>query len=91
MDNHSRRHAETHSRHEKGATLRIANDRQEVDYYYHLPSKPWLKTEDSAEFSGMNHNILGGFLDERPTIYASGTGKGTFRSFRYWFQPNESA
>lgn len=76
-----------HSRQEKGATratLRIVNDRQEVDYYYRLPGKAWVKTEDSAEFSGMNHNVLGGFLDVRPAIYASGSGKATFRSFRYW-------
>jgi len=76
-----------HSRQEKGATratLRIVNDRQEVDYYYRLPGKKWIKTEDSAEISGMHHNVLGGFLDVRPAIYASGSGKATFRAFRYW-------
>lgn len=76
-----------HSRQEKGATratLRIVNDRQEIDYYYRLPGKPWVKTEDSVEISGMHHNVLGGFLDVRPAIYASGTGKAIFRAFRYW-------
>jgi beta-xylosidase len=76
-----------HSRQEKGATratLRIVNDRQEVDFYYRLPGKPWAKTPDSVEISGMHHNVLGGFLDVRPAIYASGSGKATFRGFRYW-------
>ena len=76
-----------HSRQEKGATratLRIVNDRQEVDFYYRLPGKPWVRTPDSSEISGMHHNVLGGFLDVRPAIYASGSGKATFRSFRYW-------
>lgn len=76
-----------HSRQAKGAaraTLRVVNDRQEVDYYYRLPGKAWVRTEDSAEISGMHHNVLGGFLDVRPAIYASGAGKATFRGFRYW-------
>ena len=76
-----------HSRQEKGATratLRIVNDRQEIDFYYRLPGKPWVRTQDSVEISGMHHNVLGGFLDVRPAIYASGSGKATFRAFRYW-------
>jgi beta-xylosidase len=76
-----------HSRQEKGATratLRVVNDRQEIDFYYRLPGKPWVKTQDSAEISGMHHNVLGGFLDVRPAIYASGSGKATLRGFHYW-------
>jgi xylan 1,4-beta-xylosidase len=76
-----------HSRQEKGATratLRVVNDRQEVDFYYRLPGKAWVRTPDSVEISGMHHNVLGGFLDVRPAIYASGSGKATFRGFRYW-------
>lgn len=76
-----------HSRQEQGATratLRIVNDRQEVDFYYRLPGKPWVRTPDSVEISGMHHNVLGGFLDVRPAIYSSGSGHATFRQFRYW-------
>ena len=76
-----------HSRLEKGltrATLRIVNDRQEIDFYYRLPGQPWRKTQESAEISGMDHNVLGGFLDVRPAVYAVGQGKATFRAFRYW-------
>jgi xylan 1,4-beta-xylosidase len=75
------------SRYEKGAaraTFRIVNDRQEIDFYYRLPGQPWRKTQESAEISGMDHNVLGGFLDVRPAVYAVGQGKATFRAFRYW-------
>jgi len=76
-----------HSHMEKGATratLRIVNDNQEVDFYYRLPGHPWRRTVESAEISGMNHNVLGGFLDVRPALCAYGSGKATFRAFRYW-------
>jgi beta-xylosidase len=75
------------NRREKGAaraTLRIVNDRQEIDFYYRLPGQSWRKTPESAEISGMQHNVLGGFLDVRPAVYACGSGKATFRNFRYW-------
>ena len=66
------------------ATLRIVNDRQEIDFYYRLPGQPWQKTPESAEIEGMQHNVLGGFLDVRPAVYAVGSGKAIFRNFRYW-------
>lgn len=75
-----------HSYTAKGATraeLCVVNDRQEVDFYYRLPGRPWQRTEESAEISGMDHNVLGGFLDVRPALYAAGSGQATFRKFRY--------
>jgi beta-xylosidase len=72
---------------EKGAsraTLRVANDRQEVDFYFRVPGKPWQRIQESAEISGMQHNVLGGFLDVRPALFACGSGKATLRNFRYW-------
>jgi xylan 1,4-beta-xylosidase len=66
------------------ATLRIVNDRQEVDFYFRLPNRPWHRTQESAEISGMHHNVLGGFLDVRPALSSWGAGNATFRSFRYW-------
>jgi beta-xylosidase len=77
----------THSHLEKGATratFRIVNDRQEIDFYYKLPGKPWRRTEESAEISGVDHNVLGGFLDVRPALCAYGTGRANFRAFHYW-------
>ena len=66
------------------ATLRVVNDRQEIDFYFRLPGQSWQKTEESAEISGMNHNVLNGFLDVRPAVFATGSGQATFRNFRYW-------
>jgi len=70
------------------ATLRVVNDRQELDFYYRLPGEGWLKAAASAEISGMHHNVLGNFLDVRPAVYACGTGKATFKNFRYWPEVN---
>jgi beta-xylosidase len=75
------------SRRNKGAThatLRIVNDDQELDFYFRVPGQPWQKTEESCEVSGMQHNVLGGFLDLRPALFATGQGAATFRNFRYW-------
>jgi beta-xylosidase len=82
------------SRREKGATrasLRIVNDRQEVDFYFRVPGKAWQRAPESAEISGMHHNVLGGFLDVRPAVYACGSGKATLRNFRYWPEVNVPA
>jgi xylan 1,4-beta-xylosidase len=70
------------------ATLRVVNDRQEIDFYYRLPGESWQKTQESAEISGMNHNVLNGFLDVRPAVFAAGQGQATFRNFRYWPEVN---
>jgi len=66
------------------ATLRIVNDRQEIDFYFRRPNQEWQRVPESAEISGMHHNVLGGFLDVRPALSAWGTGNAIFRSFRYW-------
>lgn len=65
------------------ATLRLINDRQEVEAHYKLPDKPWERVERIWEISGFHHNMLGGFLSVRPALYACGTGRATFRNFRY--------
>jgi xylan 1,4-beta-xylosidase len=70
------------------ATLRIVNDRQEVDFYFRFEGRAWQRAEESAEISGMHHNILGGFLDVRPALSAWGAGRATFRKFRYWPEVN---
>jgi beta-xylosidase len=66
------------------ATLRIVNDRQELDFYYRLEGEGWRKAAASAEISGMHHNVLGGFLDVRPALYVCGKGEARFKNFRYW-------
>jgi xylan 1,4-beta-xylosidase len=66
------------------ATLRVVNDRQEIDFYFRCPDQEWQRVPESAEISGMHHNVLGGFLDVRPALSAWGSGKAIFRNFRYW-------
>ena len=68
----------------KRATLRIVNDRQEIDYYFRPENGSWQRNPESAEISGMHHNVLGGFLDVRPALAAWGSGAAKFRNFRYW-------
>jgi beta-xylosidase len=65
-------------------TLRIVNDRQEVDFYFKVNGQNWQRTEESGEISGMHHNVLGGFLDVRPALCAWGEQSATFKRFRYW-------
>jgi xylan 1,4-beta-xylosidase len=75
------------SRAHQGATraqFRLVNDRQEIDFYYRVPGDAWRRAEGSAEIAGMDHNVLGGFLDVRPAVFAAGSGHATFRNFRYW-------
>jgi len=67
------------------------NDRQEIDFYYRVEGQAWQRTRESAEISGMHHNILGGFLDVRPAVSAWGSGNARFRNFRYWPQVNPPA
>jgi hypothetical protein len=56
---------------------------QAVTGTYHT-GKPWQRTQESAEISGMHHDVLGGFLDVRPAAYACGSGKATLRNYLYW-------
>jgi xylan 1,4-beta-xylosidase len=75
-----------HSNSTTRATLRIVNDRQEIDFYFRVDGQTWQRTEESAEISGMHHNVLGAFLDVRPALCAWGANSATFKKFRYWPQ-----
>jgi xylan 1,4-beta-xylosidase len=75
----------------KRATLRVVNDRQEIDFYLRREGQPWQRIPESAEISGMHHNVIGGFLDVRPALSAWGSGNAIFRSFRFWPQVNPPA
>lgn len=41
------------------------------------PANLGSSAQESAEISGMHHNVIGGFLDVRPAVYACGSGKAT--------------
>jgi xylan 1,4-beta-xylosidase len=35
------------------------------------------------EVSGYHHNVAGGFLSLRPTLFATGAGEVRFKNFKY--------
>ncbi|SFU66503.1 Beta-xylosidase [Pustulibacterium marinum] len=63
--------------------LRLKNTNNLVDMYYSTDGKNWTKTENSAEVSGMHHNVLSGFLALRIGLTATGNGKVHFKNFTY--------
>lgn len=65
------------------ATLRIVNDRQDVEVFYALPGQPWQHVGRAWEISGLQHNTLSGFRSVRPALYACRSGTVQFRQFRY--------
>ena len=65
------------------AFLRLKSVNNTVDMYYSLDGKDWIKTENSFETTGLNHNVLSGFLSVRIGLCSIGDGKVTFKNFNY--------
>jgi len=66
------------------ARLRLVNDHHEIDLFVaDNGGTEWRKLTKSLETSGYHHNVFGGFLSLRLGLYAAGSGRATFRSFRY--------
>ncbi|HEY4784689.1 MAG TPA: family 43 glycosylhydrolase [Bacteroidales bacterium] len=63
--------------------LRLKNINSTVDMYYSTDGGKWAKIENSAEVSGLNHNVLGGFLSLRLGLCSMGEGKIKFKNFTY--------
>ena len=63
--------------------LRLKSVENTVDMYYSLDGKNWIKTENSVETTGLNHNVLSGFLSVRIGLSSIGDGKVTFKNFNY--------
>jgi xylan 1,4-beta-xylosidase len=63
--------------------LRLTNTNNTVDMYYSTDGEKWHKTENSAEVSGMHHNVLSGFLGLRIGLCSIGEGVVSFKNFRY--------
>ncbi|WP_163323756.1 family 43 glycosylhydrolase [Draconibacterium mangrovi] len=63
--------------------LRLKSVDNTVDMYYSLDGKDWIKTENSFETTGLNHNVLSGFLSLRIGLCSIGDGKVTFKNFQY--------
>lgn len=65
------------------ATLRLVNDRHEVDFWVKFADRDWFQMPTSVETSGFHHNVFGGFVSLRVGLYAAGNGEARFRHFSY--------
>jgi len=63
--------------------LRLKNINNTVDMFYSTDDVKWNKIENSIEVSGMNHNVLSGFLSLRIGLCSIGEGDVQFKNFRY--------
>ncbi len=63
--------------------LRLRDINNTLDMYYSNDGKNWNKIENSAEVSGYNHNVLGGFLGLRIGLCSMGNGSVEFKYFTY--------
>lgn len=63
--------------------LRLKNINNTVDMYYSLDGVNWNKIESSVEVSGLNHNVLSGFMSLRIGLCSMGNGSVKFKNFRY--------
>jgi beta-xylosidase len=64
-------------------SLKITNDRHEIDYASRLPKRDWLPAGGSTEASGYHHNVFGGFVSLRVALCAMGRGIVRVKRFVY--------
>ncbi|MEO7049738.1 MAG: family 43 glycosylhydrolase [Ferruginibacter sp.] len=67
----------------KHVFLRLKNVENTVDLFFSTDGVHWNKSETSFEVSGMNNNVLGGFLSLRISLCSIGEGSVTFKNFKY--------
>ncbi|WP_425502298.1 family 43 glycosylhydrolase [Pseudoxanthomonas sacheonensis] len=63
--------------------LRVTNDRHVLTIHSSPDGVAWTKYPVQMEVSGYHHNVAGGFLALKPSLYAAGEGTVSFRHFRY--------
>jgi xylan 1,4-beta-xylosidase len=63
--------------------LRLKHINNHVDMYYSLDGTRWNKIANSAEVSGLHHNVLSGFLALRIGLVSMGEGQVRFSNFVY--------
>ena len=63
--------------------IRMRNDRHIVTFWTSADGATWKKFDRQIEVSGYHHNVAGGFLALKPSLYAAGQGKVHFRNCRY--------
>lgn len=62
--------------------LKMINRGQVASFFSSADGIDWTRHR-SYEVSGYNHNIAGGFLSLRPSVFAIGEGHAVLRSFQY--------
>ena len=62
--------------------LKAVNVENVAKFYFSTDGQSWT-LQSSAEVSGYNQNVAGGFLSLRPALYVSGEGEARFRNLRY--------
>ncbi len=67
----------------KQVFLRLKNVNNNVDMFYSLDGKNWLKIENSFESTAYHHNVLSGFMSLRIGLCSMGNGKVIFKDFKY--------
>ena len=63
--------------------LRLKNINNTIDMYYSVDGNKWIKIENSAEVSGLHHNVLSGFLSLQIGLVSTGDGEVKFKNFVY--------
>lgn len=64
-------------------SIRIRNDSNIVTIHYSADGKAWTQHSWQMEVSGIHHNVFGGFLSLRPSIYSAGKSAIRLLDFRY--------
>ena len=62
--------------------VRVINDENVASFYLSRDGASWNRII-SLDVEGYNHNMAGGFLSLRPALFASGSGRASFKSLRY--------
>jgi beta-xylosidase len=62
--------------------LKVVNNENVASFYFSVDGQTWT-LHSSADVSGYNHNISGGFVSLRPALYVAGEGEARFRKLRY--------
>lgn len=63
--------------------LKLEKRDQVVNMFYSTSGNKWTKISNSAEVSGLHHNVLGGFLSLKVALFSVGKGSVVFRNFKY--------
>jgi xylan 1,4-beta-xylosidase len=63
--------------------LRMENNRNVITFWHSVDGSQWTKVSWQMEVSGLHHNVFGGFLSLRPSLFSVGTGAARYRNFKY--------